>query len=124
MFQNIMYVIITGSGIGILSIFAVAINSYIKDANLKIIIEAIETAVGAVAQTYVDALKKDGKFDQAAQDAAKEKAIEIVKQLIGENGEKYIAKLYGNFSVYVSAKIEQIIKKSKETTVAVNTVSK
>ena len=112
---NILYLALTsGFALGLLKIIFDVANTYIKDAKVKKIVSDIGTAVQTVAQTYVDALKKDGKFDTNAAMVAKDKAIELAKELIGTDGADLIKELYGDVSKYLDAKIEEIIKDKKK----------
>ena len=112
---DILYLALTsGFALGLLKIVFDVANTYIKDAKVKKIILDIETAVESTAQTYVDSLKKDGKFDTDAAMVAKDKAIELAKELIGTDGADLIKELYGDVSKYLDAKIEEIIKDKKK----------
>lgn len=113
MLIDVLYIILTGSGIGVLGVLFTFVNSYIKNKQVVGIVQCIETAVMSVAQTYVDALKKEGKFDSVAQEEAKKKAIEIATDLIGVKGQTLITKLYGDFATYLDNKIEELVKKTK-----------
>lgn len=77
---GIIGVLITGLG----TLITVLINKYVKNDKLKQILsslnETIKNAVSEVYQTYVEALKKDGMFDEAAQKEALNKALTTIKQ--------------------------------------------
>ena len=70
-------------------------------------------AVSTVMQTYVDNIKKDGKFTQEAQNEAKAQAIEIATNLITVDAQKAITSMYGDFSVWIYNKIEEEVKIQK-----------
>lgn len=75
-------------------------NTKIKDQtlvnHLSAITQIVTDAVMNVFQSFVETLKRNGTFDEAAQKEAKEKAMAIVEsQLTGEL-RKYIADNYGD----------------------------
>ena len=76
-------------------------------------VDAVSMAVSTVMQTYVDNVKKDGKFTQEAQNEAKAQAIEIATNLITVDAQKAITNLYGDFSVWICNKIEEEVKIQK-----------
>jgi hypothetical protein len=68
------------------------------------------------AQTYVDNLKKQGKFDTEAQKVAFTTAKEVALQLLTEDAKKMIGDLYGDLMVWLDTKIEQTVKEQKTFT--------
>ena len=84
------------------------LNQYIDKAQ-----EIIGNAVLTVSQTYVDTLKKNGSFDEASQEEAKNKAIEIVNKMITEESKNAIIILYGDFNTYLDSMIESLVKQNK-----------
>ena len=66
-------------------------------------------------QVYVESLKKQGKFDEAAQEEAKNKAVETAKALISEESKNAIILLYNDFDVYLDANIEALVNANKST---------
>lgn len=85
-----------------------SLNKYIELAE-----EAIESAVLATTQTFVDELKKDGIFDVDRQKEAlvltKERASAIITQAAYEA----IEVAYGDFDAWLDAKIHEIIRRDK-----------
>ena len=75
---------------------------------------AVAQAVEFVAQTYVDALKSAGEFDEDAQkhafELAKEKAIEI----LGSEAVEMLGLIYGDFIVWLETAIEQHCREIKQ----------
>ena len=75
--------------------------------------DAISKAVLAVNQTYVDSLKKQGKFDEEAAKTAKQMAID--KALITEDSKAAIETLYSDFEAYLNDAIEELVRENKVT---------
>ena len=63
-------------------------------------------AVIATNQTYVEALKKAGKFDGAAQAEAFKKTYEVVMKLLTEEAKTYLTTLVGDLEADIQNKIE------------------
>jgi hypothetical protein len=122
--QQILYVVATC----ILPILTVYITSFlkskVKEVSAKIdndtlqeyintAYDAIEKSVLAVNQTYVDSLKKSGKFDKDAQEQAKQMAIEQAKLLITDEAKQAVEVFYNDFNAYLESCIESIVRDSK-----------
>ena len=128
---GILFVIIAGVGVSIvekvLEITNAKIDKVQKETKLKenellnsyidFAQEIITKAVITVSQTYVDSLKKSGKFDKEAQVKAKKYATEIAKNLISTEGKKAIKTIYKDYDNYVDSVIESTCKKLKDKTV-------
>lgn len=84
------------------------IRTYLQDAT-----DAVLQAVAYTAQTYVDTLKKQGKFDEEAQKIAFNTAKDIALKLLTEEAKQMIADLYGDLTVWLDTKIEQTVKEQK-----------
>lgn len=80
---------------------------------LDMLLDTIETCVIATNQTYVDALKKEGKFDIEAQKIAFEKTYNAVLAVLSDEVKKYIEEAFGDFEVYLTQQIEAAVKASK-----------
>ena len=125
--RNIIYIILTGAGVAIVKEILIFINKKIDEiqAHTDVINyqkinqyvdkaqEIINNAVLTVSQTYVDTLKRNGNFDEASQEEAKNKAIEIANKLITEESKKAIIILYDDFDTYLDSMIESIVKQNK-----------
>lgn len=125
--QDILYLIITGILPLLITYVIVFLRTKIKEyqsvlANeninkyIDIATEAISIAVMTVSQTYVDGLKKIGKFDEIAQETAKQMAIEKAKELINEQSKAAIELLYNDFELYLNNQIEALVRKDKIAT--------
>lgn len=75
--------------------------------------EAVSTAVTYTAQTYVDSLKVQGKFDAEAQKTALDTALDKAKLLLTQEAQELLAQLYGDVDEWLTVKIEQAVKEQK-----------
>ena len=73
----------------------------------------ISISVSAVNQTFVEALKKDNLFDEAAQKEALEMALKIVFENLTKEATDYIDSITGDFDAYVIPRIESEVKTQK-----------
>lgn len=80
---------------------------------LKLVTETISDCVIATNQTYVETLKKEGKFDAAAQEMAFQLTKDAVMEILNEDSKKYLAAIYGDLDKYISSKIESEVNLKK-----------
>ena len=80
---------------------------------LDILDKTICEAVIATNQTYVEALKKAGKFDGAAQAEAFKKTYETVMKLLTEEAKTYLTTLVGDLEADIQNKIEAQVNLAK-----------
>ena len=78
-----------------------------------IAVDAVETAVASISQTYVDVLKADDAFTKGAQTVAFEQAREMALNIMGETAVSVLTELYGDLDEWLGAQIEQTVKLSK-----------
>lgn len=124
LFQQILYIVITT----VLPIVVTFVVNYIRSVinknaeniknekisnALKYAGEAIGLAVSTVSQTYVDSLKKSGKFDKEAQMTAKQMAIDKAKLIISNEMKETIETVYSSFDAYLDNYIEGIVRVNK-----------
>ena len=93
------------------------LNGKIKDEKMRkhaqAIIEIVYAAVQAVFQTFVEALKNDGKFTKEEQETAKAKCMEIVMNQLTPELKAYISENFGDIESYLSTQIEAAIYQLK-----------
>jgi hypothetical protein len=114
---NIISVVVTSIVLPLLSIAGAKlvqlINSKInnnKAANfLSTATTIIINAVRSVFQTYVEALKKEGKFDEASQKLALLKARDIALNQMTDDVKNYITSTYGDLDTWINTNIEATI---------------
>lgn len=89
------------------------LNTKIKDKNLAMLLTKATTivsdAVKTVYQEFVEALKKDGKFDAEAQAQAKEKALAIIKGQLTDEIKTFIENNFGDVQNWLAEKIEAVL---------------
>ena len=89
------------------------INQKIKDDRTRTILTGlttiVERAVRSVTQTYVDTLKKNGKFDQEAQLVALSLAKDEVLRKLNTETRIFIETNYGSINDFVTTQIESTI---------------
>ena len=85
-----------------------------KQGYIKEIADAISDAVEATSQTYVDALKKAGKFDAEAQEVAVQKALTACLASISPAASAFIEAAYGDLKVYLKNRIEAEVRRQKK----------
>lgn len=125
MSQEILNILLSALGIIVtgLASFVVAkltqwINSKIKDKKTADLANGVITivtdAVKTVYQEFVEALKKEGKFDAEAQKAAKDKALAIIKAGLTAELNEFIASTFGDIDAYLANQIEVILYNLKK----------
>lgn len=77
---------------------------------------AVENAVKATQQTFVDDLKKTGKFDEeAAKEALMKAKVKVLESLSAET-RKYITENIGDINNWIETTIHAVIHDIKEKT--------
>ena len=114
---NILSVVVSAVVLPIISLIGAKLVSFIntkisnEKANklLASATEIVTSAVRSVFQTYVEALKKEGKFDKDSQLNALTQAKEIaLNQMTGEV-KNYITTNYGELDSWLTTQIESTI---------------
>lgn len=80
---------------------------------LDMLNDTITSAVLATTQTYVETLKKQGKFDEAAQKIAFQKTYNVIMKVLTDEAIKYITTSVGDLETYVTNQIEAQVKLTK-----------
>lgn len=95
------------------------LNSKIQDqtaaSHLTQITIIVTDAVQSIFQSFVDSLKKNGSFDAAAQQEAKNAALNIVTNQLTPELKKYIVDNYGDLMTWLNNKVESVIYELKAT---------
>ena len=73
----------------------------------------ITDCVIATTQTYVDTLKKQGKFDKEAQEQAFLMTFNTVSSLLTEESKKYLNEAIEDLDLYIKQKIESEVNINK-----------
>lgn len=76
--------------------------------------QTIVNCVIATNQTYVDALKAEGKFDAEAQKIAFQKTYDSVMAILSEDAKNYLNEAIGDLQTYIINQIEAQVNLNKE----------
>ena len=79
------------------------------------LISIVETCVIATNQTYVEELKKQGKFGPEEHDIAYHKTCDAVKELMTEEMQKVLGEVYKDIDFYISQLIQESVNVVKFT---------
>lgn len=80
---------------------------------IQMLTDTINSCVIATNQTYVESLKKQGKFDAEAQKKAFEQTTQAVLTILSQEAKDYLANIYGDLDKYISEKIEASVNTNK-----------
>ena len=81
---------------------------------ITMISTTVSDCVIATNQTYVESLKKQGKFDKEAQIVAFNKTKEAVLQILSADAIEYIRETTNDVDVYLTQLIEAQVNKTKK----------
>lgn len=119
-FNLVIYPVLSIAGIYLTYLISVKIKELKQKTNddtskkyLDMLNNTIASAVLATTQTYVEALKKQGKFDAAAQKEAFKQTYEAVMKVLTDEAIKYITTSVGDLETYVTNQIEAQVKITK-----------
>ena len=82
---------------------------------ISLLSSTITNCVIATNQTYVETLKKQGKFDAEAQKQACNITLNAVKSLLSDEAEQYLSEIYGDLNTYITNQIEATVNQNKIT---------
>ena len=88
-------------------------DNEVLDKYLSMLAETITKCVIATNQTYVETLKKEGKFDEAAQKVAFEKTYTAVMEIISVDMVDYLTEFVGDFETFLMQSIEAEVNSNK-----------
>ena len=74
---------------------------------IDLLAETITSCVIATNQTYVNELKRQGKFDTEAQKIAFQKTYDAIMQILSEDAIKYLSTYYGDLTAAITQRIEE-----------------
>ena len=75
--------------------------------------DAVSTVVTYTSQTFVDTLKKEGKFDKDKQQEALNKSLDKAISLLSEPAKKALEDIYRDLGAYLTSKIEAEVRSQK-----------
>ena len=88
-------------------------NQDLYNKYLTMLEDTIISCVLATTQTYVESLKKEGKFDADAQKIAFTKTYTNVMAILNKDAKKYLEEAIGDLETYVYNKIEAEVNLTK-----------
>jgi hypothetical protein len=119
-FELVIYPVLSIGGIYLTYLISIKIKELKQKTNddtakkyLDMLNETIANAVLATTQTYVEALKKEGKFDIEAQKVAFQQTYDAIMKMLNAEAIKYITEVVGDLETYVTNKIEAQVKLTK-----------
>jgi hypothetical protein len=80
---------------------------------IEMLDKTITDCVVATSQTYVETLKKEGRFDEAAQKAAFQKTFDAVMAVLTDDAQTYLSEVTKDLTAYITNKIEATVKVTK-----------
>ena len=83
-------------------------------AYLDIIEKTIVDCVNATNQTFVETLKKEGKFTKEAQEEAFNKTLQSIKAILSKDCLEYLSLITTDVNTYIYNKIEAEVKNAKK----------
>lgn len=86
----------------------VLLNKYIQ-----MLTDTISTCVIATNQTYVEALKNQNAFDEAAQKEAFKRTSEAVLAILSDEAKTYLSEAFGDLNKYIDERIEATVNANK-----------
>ena len=89
-------------------------NNIMIDKYVAMLADTISACVLATNQTYVNALKNQGKFDAEAQKIAFDMTLEAVLDILSDEATEYLSEAYGDLNAYISSQIEASVNKNKK----------
>ena len=93
---------------------AANVDSELASKYIVMLTTTITDCVVATNQTYVEALKKEGKFDKEAQYKAFQMTYNAVMDILTEDAKEYLNNFYGDLSLYLSKRIEAEVVANKK----------
>lgn len=88
-------------------------DSELADKYIQMLTDTITTCVIATNQTYVESLKKQGKFDAEAQKEAFDLTYNAVMAVLTDEAKHYLVAIYGDLNAYITTRIEAEVNVSK-----------
>ena len=92
---------------------AVSTDNTLMTKYLSMLTSTITDCVIATNQTYVDALKAEGKFDAEAQKKAFSLTCDAVLAILTDDAKEYFSESLGYLESYITSKIESQVKLQK-----------
>ena len=116
-FWSVIGTIATGLATWLTTFIVGWLNTKIKDKKLAMwsseVCTIVMNSVQTIFQTFVDSMKKEGKWNEEAAKEAKEKAFKMIQAQLTEELKKYITDNFGDMKEYLMNQIEAMIYQLK-----------
>lgn len=89
------------------------VDNDLADKYIQMLTDTICVCVIATNQTYVESLKKQGKFTKEAQEEAFQKTLDAVLGILSEEAKEYLTTIYGDLNAYIKQMIEAQVNQNK-----------
>lgn len=89
------------------------VDNDLADKYIGLLSETVSNCVLATTQTYVDSLKKQGRFDEEAQKIAFTMSYEAILATLNDEAKIYLTNLYGDLKTYLTQLIEAEVSRNK-----------
>lgn len=89
------------------------VDNDLANKYIQMLTDTICVCVIATNQTYVESLKKQGKFDKEAQQKAFEMTLEAVVSILSDEAKEYLTIIYGDLNNYIMQLIEAQVNQNK-----------
>ena len=93
---------------------AANVDNELASKYILMLTTTITDCVVATNQTYVEALKKEGRFDKEAQNKAFQMTYNAIMDILTEDAKEYLNSFYGDLSLYLSKRIEAEVVANKK----------
>ena len=93
---------------------AANVDSELASKYIVMLTTTIADCVVATNQTYVETLKKEGKFDKDAQAKAFQMTYNAVMDILTDDAKEYLANFYGDLTLYLTKRIEAEVVANKK----------
>ena len=93
---------------------AANVDSELASKYIVMLTTTVTDCVVATNQTYVEALKKEGKFDKDAQAKAFQMTYDAVIGILTDDAKEYLANFYGDLTLYLTKRIEAEVVANKK----------
>ena len=91
----------------------IQIENDTADKYVAMLFDTITACVSTTTETYVKALKAEGKFDSEAQKIAFNKTYDAIISTLSDEAKLYLTNIYGDLATYLMVKIEAEVKAQK-----------
>ena len=88
-------------------------DNELEQKYLSMLIDTVSECVIATNQTYVEALKKEGRFDETAQKIAFQKTLTAVLAILTDEAKVYLSEAVGDLEKYIYNLIEYEVNMNK-----------